>query len=77
MVDGWISGLFETFVPVHTNFRPVEQGRVGGMEGSGWRWQASSQQWQQVHPIGAILITVTSQGQQNAFQKSTPAHIRQ
>ena len=30
-----------------------------------------------VPSIGAILLTVTSQGRQNALQKSRPAHIGQ
>ena len=36
MADGWISGLLKQFFLVRTNFRPVERGRVGGMEGGGW-----------------------------------------
>ena len=58
-----------TLSPYHTT-RP---GRHLANDGSSSR--SLPAQW--VLSIGAILLTVTSQGQQNALQKSRPAHIGQ
>ena len=58
-----------TLSPYHTT-RPRRRLANDGNNSRSWLTQL-------VPSIGAILLTVTSQGQQNALQKSRPAHIGQ
>ena len=58
-----------TLSPYHT----TGPGRHAANDGSSSR----SLPAQLVPSVGAILLTVTSQGWQNALQKSRPAHIGQ